>query len=95
MTQSELNKSFPHGVTVAKEGEAPNFNMVDLEIQDLDGKTAVLGWAYPNKDIWLIPEDVMVQEDGDWLFHSEGTLYRFSPLTAKQGKAEKSMMAEA
>lgn len=94
VTQDQLDKAFPHGATVATQGDSQNFKIVGLEADELDGKAAIFGWAYPNKDIWLVPEDVSVQDDGDWLFHSNGSLVRLSPLTKAQGDAERSMMSE-
>ncbi len=94
VTQKALDAAFPYGVEVAQEGDAPNRYLVNLQVGEDNGKVAILGWAYPNKDMIYYPEDVMVREDGDWIFHSGGTRYRFGPLTKEQGKKQKNMMAE-
>lgn len=94
MTQEALDKAFPHGVVVAQEGEVPNFELVELEVDEEDGKTFIFGWAYPNKDMWFWPEDVMLNADGDWVFHSEGKRFRFSNLSEEKSKQVKSMMEE-
>jgi len=94
VTQEELHRAFPHGVIVAQEGERPNFEMVDVEVGEDQGKTVVIGWALPMKDMVFYPEDIMVREDGDWVFHSEGRRFRFAPLSAEQEKAIKTTMKE-
>lgn len=73
----------PHGVMVAQDGDGQNYELVGLEVHEIDGELAILGWAYPNKDMWFFPADIVVREDGNWLFNSLGRRFRFAPLSAQ------------
>ena len=59
-----------------------------------DGRTVVLGWGWPNKDFYFVPEDVVEKPDGDWLFKSDGRMYRFAPLSAEKAKTLMQKMDE-
>lgn len=94
VTQEALQKAFPHGITVAQDGEGQNFDMVHVAVRTEGPKLAVLGWAYPNKDMLFFPEEVTVRDDGDWIFKSQGRMYRFAALDEKKANDLKSLLAE-
>jgi len=91
----DLLAACPHGATVATEGGRQNFDMVGIAAREVDGAPALLGWAYPNKDMWFFPEQIVVRDDGDWTFSSNGVRHRFAPQSKERADALDSMMAEA
>lgn len=95
VTQEALDAVFPYGVVVAQDGERPNYNMIDLKVMPDESKLVLLGWAYPNKDMFFFPTGIELDGDGDWIFRSEGQRYRFAPLSEEAAKQERSMMLEA
>lgn len=91
----DLLAACPHGATVATEGGRQNFDIVGIVVREVDGAPALLGWAYPNKDMWFFPEQIVMRGDGDWTFSSKGIRLRFAPLSKERADAVDSMMAEA
>lgn len=89
LTSKLLRGAFPYGATVARNDDEQNDKLVDLELRDVDGQLFLFGWAYPNKDVWILVDsgEVEVTEDGDWLFTSNKVKTRFTPLSRSDGKS--------
>lgn len=85
VTPAEVEDAFPYGALVVDEGMGLNYNVVGLETKDLDGRTLILGWASPNKDIYFDATDAQIRDDG-WIVTRNGHRCLLRPLTKADGE---------
>lgn len=95
ITQQVVDETFPHGVSVFSDEFHPVFDVVLLEVKELDGEVYALGWTAPNKD-FIFKITSPVETEHGWEVQEYGGEKRFwTPLSAARGESMKSALEES
>jgi hypothetical protein len=80
----QLKDAFPYGVSAVTDGsEGRTLQLVDLQGKVVEGVATILGWAYPNKDIYLAIKSVEERDDG-WVVKTPEGRYLLKPLSKNE-----------
>lgn len=87
----DVTRAFPHGVKYVRDNK-PSIELIGLSVQNSEtGIPTLIGWAPPNKDIYIDLNNVLVRKN-DWLVFSGGQRISLRPLTEKRATQLEELM---
>lgn len=91
----QLKDAFPNGAAAVTDGaRGRTIKLIGLEGKVVEGVATILGWAYPNKDIYIPLKSVEERDDG-WLCRTPDGRILLKPLSKNEGDQIESDMERA
>lgn len=85
VTKKFVRETFPSGAAAFFSADRPVFDLVDLSVKDVEGKTYLQGWTSPNKD-FVFDVTQPIETDNGWRVKTlEGKKVFLSPLSKDRG----------